>query len=130
MIAEIFVGGVHADFGSISARNLVTDANGEARLIYTAPALPSGPQVDTGTIVEIAVTPLDRNGTGGFGNSIDAVRLDSTDSSRNRRAADGLQPAFTFAPSSPTDHQNVRIRCLDEHGAAEQSDRFVLVELR
>ena len=28
-IAEIFVGGVRTDFGSISARNLVTDANGE-----------------------------------------------------------------------------------------------------
>ena len=107
VITEIFVGGVHADFGSISARNLVTDANGEARLVYTAPALPSGPQVDTGTIVEIAVTPLDRLGTGGFGNSTTrfaAIRLIPPGIVV---PPDGLQPAFTFAPTSPTDHQNV-----------------------
>src|SRR4026209_1771281 len=66
ILSEIFVGGIRTDFASLSARNPVTDANGEARLMYTAPALPSGPAVDNGTIVEIGVTPLDRNGTGGF----------------------------------------------------------------
>src|SRR5204863_178244 len=46
MRAEISVGGVRTDFGSISARNLVTDSNGRATLVYTAPAAPSGPAVD------------------------------------------------------------------------------------
>ena len=32
LLTAIFVDGVRTDFGSISARNLVTDANGEARL--------------------------------------------------------------------------------------------------
>ena len=107
LISEIFVGGIHADFGSISARNLVTDANGEARLVYTAPALPSGPAVDAGTIVEIAVTPLDRNGTGGFGNSTTRFASIRLIPPGIVVPPDGLQPAFTVAPSSPTDHQTV-----------------------
>jgi PKD repeat protein len=107
LISEIFVGGVHTDFGSLSARNLVTDANGEARLMYTAPALPSGPAVDNGTIVEIAVTPLDRNGTGGFGNSTTRFASIRLIPPGVVIPADGLQAAFTFTPSTPSDHQNV-----------------------
>ena len=56
--SEIFVGGVRADFGSLSARNLVTDSDGRATLVYTAPAAAGGPAVDTGTIVDIVVTPI------------------------------------------------------------------------
>ncbi|HEU4935184.1 MAG TPA: PKD domain-containing protein [Vicinamibacterales bacterium] len=107
VITGIFVDGVRADFGSVSARNLVTDANGEARLMYTAPALPSGPAVDNGTIVEIGVTPLDRNGTGGFGNSTTRFASIRLIPPGIVVPPDGLQPAFTFTPSSPTDHQNV-----------------------
>src|SRR3954470_7511354 len=44
--SEIEVGGVHVDFGSLSARNLVTDSSGRATLVYTAPSSPSGPAVD------------------------------------------------------------------------------------
>ena len=40
--AEIRVDGVPTDFGSLSARNLVTDANGRATLVYTAPATVAG----------------------------------------------------------------------------------------
>ena len=107
LISGIFVDGVRTDFGSISARNLVTDANGEARLTYTAPMLPSGPAVDAGTIVEIAVTPLDRNGTGGFGNSTTRFASIRLIPPGIVVPPDGLHPAFTFTPSSPTDHQNV-----------------------
>ncbi len=107
VISEIFVNGLRTDFGSLSARNLVTDANGEARLMYTAPALPSGPAVDNGTIVEIAVTPLDRNGTGGFGNSTTRFASIRLIPPGIVIPPDGMQPAFTFTPSSPTDHQNV-----------------------
>jgi PKD repeat protein len=107
LISEIFVGGVHTDFGSLSARNLVTDANGEARLMYTAPALPSGPAVDNGTIVEIGVTPLDKQGTGGFGNSLTRFASIRLIPPGIVVPPDGLQPAFTFTPSAPADHQNV-----------------------
>ena len=40
--AEIRVDDVPTDFGSLSARNLVTDANGRATLVYTAPATVAG----------------------------------------------------------------------------------------
>jgi chitodextrinase len=107
LISEIFVGGVHTDFGSLSARNLVTDGNGEARLMYTAPALPSGPAVDKGTTVEIGVTPLDRQGTGGFGNSLTRFASIRLIPPGIVVPPDGLQAAFTFTPSTPADHQNV-----------------------
>lgn len=55
--AEIIVGGASADFGTLSARNVVTDASGRATLTYTAPPAPVF-NVDTGTTVDIAVTPI------------------------------------------------------------------------
>src|SRR5436190_8510725 len=50
---EIIANGQSIDFGSISARTLVTNSNGRASFTYTAPA------VATGTIpdVQIGVTP-------------------------------------------------------------------------
>ncbi len=89
--AEIFVDGQRVDFGSLSARNLVSDENGRATLVFTAPSSPSGPSVDSGTVVQIVVTPVGTD----FGNTF------------ARRAsirlvppgvvvpADGLQPSFT-----------------------------------
>ena len=54
--AEIRVDDVPTDFGSLSARNLVTDANGRATLVYTAPATVPGAAIDTQTVVQIGVT--------------------------------------------------------------------------
>jgi len=101
--AEIAVGGVRADFGSLSARNIVTDSNGVATLVYTAPAAPSGPSVDPNTLVDILITPI---GT-------DAANAASRLASIRLVAPgivippDGLQAAFTFTPNAPSDHQNV-----------------------
>ncbi len=101
--AEIEVGGVRTDFGSLSARNLVTDTSGRATLVYTSPAAPGGPAVDTNTTVNIVVTPIGSD----FGNS--SVRLATIRlvPSGVVIPADGLQPKFTFTPSSPSDHQSV-----------------------
>ena len=55
--AEIQVGGASTDFGSLSARNLVTDSSGTARVTYTAPPAPVI-NTDNGTIVGISVAPL------------------------------------------------------------------------
>jgi hypothetical protein len=63
--AEIFVDGTRVDFGSLSARNLVSDDNGKATLVFTAPSSPSGPSVDSGTVVQIVVTPVGND----FGNT-------------------------------------------------------------
>jgi len=117
ILSAIFVDGVRADFGSISARNLVTDTNGEAKLVYTAPALPSGPAVDNGTIVEIGATPLDKFGTGGFGNSTTRFASIRLMPPGIVVPPDGLQPAFTVTPSSPSDHQNVLFDASTSTGA-------------
>ncbi len=114
IISGIFVGGVRTDFGSISARNLVTDANGEAKLVYTAPMLPSGPAVDDGTVVEIAATPLDPNGTGGFGNSTTRFASIRLIPPGVVVPADGLSPYFTPTPAGPTDHQVVLFAACDD----------------
>ncbi len=115
MRSEIMVGGVHADFGSLSQRTLTTNSDGIATLRYTAPALPSGPAVDNGTTVVIAVTPMDAKD---FDN-------ESTRSVTIRLVppgvvipADGLQAAFTFTPSAPSDHQNVVFDASTSTGAA------------
>lgn len=101
--AEIRVDGVPTDFGSLSARSLVTGADGRATLVYTAPAGPSGLTVDAFTIVDIGVTPIGSN----FGNA--ATRFASL-----RLVPRGtivvpsnLQPAFTFTPTAPDERQTV-----------------------
>jgi PKD repeat protein len=102
--AEISVDGVRADFGAISARNLVTDSSGRATLVYTAPAAPAGPAVDTNTSVAIEVTVIGSD----FGNSV-SPRLATI-----RLVPVGVvippgdvKADFTFAPDKPTDHQSV-----------------------
>ena len=100
---EIFVDGVRTDFGTLSARNLVTDANGRATLVFTAPPAPAGPAVDTNTVVTIAVTPLGSD----FGNSFTRTASIRLVPVGNVVPADGLQPRFTFTPAAPTDNQAV-----------------------
>jgi PKD repeat protein len=101
--AEISVGGIRADFGSLSARNVVTGSDGRATLVYTAPGAPNGPTEDPSTLVDILVTPI------GTDYNNQSSRLASI-----RLVAPGIvippgggKAAFTFSPSAPTDHQSV-----------------------
>lgn len=55
--AEIQVGGASTDFGTLSARQLVTDGAGRATLTYTAPAAPVI-NTDNNTVVAISVAAL------------------------------------------------------------------------
>src|SRR6478609_4601610 len=49
--ADVAVNGaVTTTLGSLSARSLVTDANGHASVVYTAPTLPAGSPVAAGVI--------------------------------------------------------------------------------
>lgn len=101
---EIYQGGTRVDFGSLSARNLVTGGDGRATLVYTAPGSPAGPAVDNQTVVEIVVTPIGTD----FNNAVSrpaSIRL--VPAGGVVVPPDGLQPAFTFTPSAPTDHENV-----------------------
>jgi PKD repeat protein len=99
---EILVDGVVADFGTLSARNLVTGADGRATLTYTAPAAPSV-AVDNGTIVTIAVTPIGTD----FNNSATRTAALRLVPPGIVVPPDGMKPAFTFTPTSPTDSQTV-----------------------
>jgi PKD repeat protein len=100
--AETWVGGTPVDFGSLSARSIVTGSDGRATLVYTAPPSPAV-SPDNFLIVSVVVTPLGTD----FSNS-------SPRSASIRLVPQGvvippgdLQPAFTFTPTSPTDNQTV-----------------------
>ncbi len=56
---ETRVDGVAADFGALSARNVVTNANGQATVVYTAPNIGGGE--DLGLFVDIVATPIGTN---------------------------------------------------------------------
>ena len=102
---DIFVDGVHTDFGALSARSVATDANGHATLVYTAPAAPAGPAGDAHTTVNIVATPLGMPGDYlNEASRLVTIRLLPVGVVV---PPDGLQPAFTFTPGSPVDHQAV-----------------------
>ncbi len=100
--AEIAVNGIITDFGTLSARNVVTDANGKATLIYTAPAAPAV-STDNGTIVQILVVPSGSD----FGNatarsaSIRLVPLGVV------TPPNDLNASFTVSPLAPTEDNTV-----------------------
>ena len=101
--AEILVNGTPVDFGSLSARQLVTGGDGRATLVYTAPLGPTGVTVDTFTVVDIAITPLGsdfRNSSTRFA-SLRLVPVGTV------APPAGLRPAFTFSPTAPIDNQDV-----------------------
>ena len=97
---QIRFGGVLQDIGQLSARTLVTGADGAAIATYTAPL---GGDVDSGAVVEIVVTPVGDN----FGNAVGRTLL-------IRLVPPGIviPPAsftagFSFTPSSPAEFQDV-----------------------
>jgi len=99
--AEIQIDGIVTDFGSLSARNVVTDAQGRATLVYTAPRISGG--VDTGLRVDIVATPASTN-YGENSSRTATIRLVPTGVVV---APDGLQPNFTFTPSNALQGESV-----------------------
>lgn len=109
---ETRVGGTPMDFGSLSARSIVTNAEGTATFVYTAPAAPPL-AADEGLFVEIVVTPIGTD----FNNS--SVRRASI-----RLVPpgviippDGLQPNFTMTPTSAEENQTVLFDASTSQGA-------------
>ena len=94
---DIAVGGTLADFGQLSAKNLVTGGDGRASATYTAPPAPADP-VDSQTVVQILVTPGGTDYSAATSRSV-SIRL----------VPPGIilppngtpVPSFTFAPSTP-----------------------------
>ena len=100
--AEITVNGVITDFGTLSARNVVTDANGRATFTYTAPAAPAV-SVDNGTIVQILVIP---SGTD-FGNATARFASIRLVPPGVIGAPNDLKASFTSTPNAPNEDTTV-----------------------
>lgn len=109
MNVEIRVGGVRAEFGSLSARNIVTGSDGRGTFVYTAPMSPALSLQD-GTMVTIAVTPIGTD----FGNASARSATIRVVPVGPVVPPDGLAPYFTFLPSAPTEQQQVLFQaCAD-----------------
>src|SRR5688500_17852080 len=93
---DTVVGDRIVDFGSLSARNVVTNANGDATVIFTAPrgAIPG---FDSGSVVQITATPVGNNFAGSRSTSVQ-IRLVPQ---RVAQIAGAPSPSFTFTPSNP-----------------------------
>jgi PKD repeat protein len=102
MRTETRVGGTPVDFGTLSARSVVTGSDGRATLVYTAPPSPAV-SPDAFLVVDIVVTPFGTD----FNNSsarTAAIRLVP----QNGVIPPGdLVPAFTVTPAAPADGQTV-----------------------
>lgn len=90
---EILADGQAVDYGTLSARTLVTGSNGRATLTYTAPALVG----DSIPRLDIAVTPT---GLGDAANHL-ARRLNIRLVAPGVINPGGLTASFTFTPSAP-----------------------------
>jgi PKD repeat protein len=100
--AEIVVGGVRTDFGTLSARSLVTDGSGRAAVTYTAP--PTTSSITTGTVVDIAVTPT----SGDYSNDTPrSVSIRLVPPGVIVPPETGVTPNFTVNPGAPQDNQPV-----------------------
>lgn len=100
MIVDIWVGGAHAEFGTLSQRNITTVGDGTARLLYTAPPSPplsTVPSID----VQIAVVPIGTDA----GNNTPRLTTIRVIPQGQVVPPDGLAPYFTVAPTSPQENQ-------------------------
>jgi PKD repeat protein len=98
--AEIVVNGVTTDFGTLSSKSVMTNNEGRATIVYTAPPMVSS--VDTDTRVLIRFTPS----AGNYGNTVARsveLRLVPT----GVVIAGGPTPSFTITPEGPEAYTDV-----------------------
>ncbi len=94
---EIIFQGETQDFGTLSAKTVVTGDDGRARVIYTAPPRPAEP-VDFFTTVTIFVTPIGNDHRGEIQRTVD-IRLVPPGVILPPNSAPTAQ--FTFQPLNP-----------------------------
>jgi PKD repeat protein len=99
MRADIYVNGVPADFGSLSAKSLVSGADGRAVVVYTAPASNAGVE----QLIDITVTPI---GTSAGNHQPISARIRLVPTGIRLPPVD-LDPVFAITPSSPAVGQTV-----------------------
>lgn len=102
MRVQIVFEGTPVDFGSLSARNVVTDANGRATVVYTAPPSAGSVGVDNNTTVQISVTPQGTDAANAVPRTV-SIRLVPPGIVV---PPDGLTPAFTVSPAAPAEGDN------------------------
>ena len=111
LTAEIRVAGEVVDFGSLSSKSIVTNGDGRATIVYTAPR-----DVGVEALVDIAVTPI---GTS-FGNHVSRsarIRLVPTGI---RLPPVNLVSVFSFSPSNPAQGQTVIFDAQESTGSINQ----------
>lgn len=102
MRIETVRGGIVADYGVLSSRQVVTDDSGKARVSYTAPA--PGEPVDSNTVVTIRVTPVGSN----YANTVSRdVQIRLTPPGVILPPNGAPVPEFTFSPAAPVALQDV-----------------------
>jgi chitodextrinase len=101
--AEIRVNNLPTDYGRLSARTVVTGSDGTATFTYTAPPA-SSVGVDSGTLVDIAVSPVS---SGDFNNSQTRLATIRLVPPGIIVPPSGLMPHFTFSPPAPIEGQPV-----------------------
>lgn len=99
---DMLLGATPADFGTLSARTIVTGDDGRARVVYTAPPRPlDGGQ---GQVLTITVTPIGTDYRGAVTRQVD-IRLIPPGVILPPNSAP--VPAFTVSPAAPATFQTV-----------------------
>jgi PKD repeat protein len=96
---DMSVGGVAQDFGTLSARNLVTGPDGRVSVTYTAPPAPPPAAAGKINVVSIVASPVSNNAQGVFaaGGSSADIRL--TPVGVILPPADAPTPSFVISPT-------------------------------
>jgi PKD repeat protein len=105
--ADIVVGGAMQDFGSLSARTLVTGADGRAAVTYTAPAPVFG---TVGELITIRFVPIGTDANAAIPRTVDIQLVPPGGVSPN---APGV-PDFTMTPETPVQLDVVVFDASDE----------------
>ncbi len=97
---DMAVGGVLQDFGTLSARNLVTGSDGRAAAVYTAPAPPPAASAGQVSSVTIVASPVGSNAQSSpVGSSASSADILLTPVGVILPPADTPTPAFVVTPT-------------------------------
>jgi PKD repeat protein len=99
----VMFNGITQDFGTLSAKTVVTGDDGRARVIYTAPPRPAEPS-ETNNVVTLVVEPIGNDYAGEIRRTVD-LRLVTPGVLLPPNAAP--QPAFTSSPGAPLPLQDI-----------------------
>lgn len=94
--------GVPQDFGTLSARTIVTGSDGRAATIYTAPPAPSPFTGGSGTMVTVQATAVGFDATGLAGRPLPSVDIRLVPPGVILPPADTPTALFAYTPTTPS----------------------------